>query len=135
MRQELNVEAGNYKIENIANIRILDEDIKPLKSLPGQVNFSIKEYIKEHIYMTTGDSVRARIKVISEDKINSVIDWFGSDITIENYKGDTVVSLRVNEDALVYWAMQYGDIVEVLSPVSTRTKIKNMLDLMLAKYN
>lgn len=126
---------SNYKIENIANIRILDEDIKPLKSLPSQSNFSIKEYIKEHIYMTTGESVMARIKVANEDKINYVVDWFGNDIAIENYKGDTYVSLRVNEDALVYWAMQYGESVEVVSPISTRSKIKNLLNTMQAKYN
>ena len=125
---------SNYKIENIANIRILDEDIKPLKSLPSQSNFSIKEYIKEHIYMTTGESVMARIKVANEDKINYVVDWFGNDIAIENYKGDTYVSLRVNEDALVYWAMQYGESVEVVSPISTRSKIKNVLNTMVKKY-
>lgn len=125
---------SNYKIENIANIRILDEDIKPLKSLPSQSNFSIKEYIKEHIYMTTGESVMARIKVANEDKINYVVDWFGNDIAIENYKGDTYVSLRVNEDALVYWAMQYGESVEVVSPTSTRSKIKNLLNTMVKKY-
>ena len=125
---------SNYKIENIANIRILDEDIKPLKSLTGQVNFSIRDYIKEHIYMTTGESVLAKIKVENEDKINDVVDWFGSDISIENYKGSIYISLRVNEDALVYWSMQYGDSVEVVSPESTRTKIKNILDKMIVKY-
>ena len=69
---------SNYKIENIANIRILDEDIKPLKSLPGQANFSIREYMKEHIYMTTGESVMAKLKLNNEDRINDVVDWFFS---------------------------------------------------------
>lgn len=126
---------SNYKIENIVNIRITEEDIKPLKSLPGQVNFSIKDYIKEHIYMTTGESVMARIKIGSEENINDIIDWFGGDISVSNYKGEMFVSLRVNETALVYWAMQYGDLVEVVSPASTRTKIKSILDKMNSKYN
>ena len=126
---------ANYKIENIANIRIIDEDIKPLKNLPGLANFSIADYIKEHIYMTTGDSVRARIKVECEDKINDIVDWFGGDISVDNYKGEMFVSLRVNEDALVYWAMQYGDKVEIVSPISTRMKIKQRLKDILEKYN
>ena len=85
--------------------------------------------------MTTGESVMARIKIDSEENINDIIDWFGGDISVSNYKGEMFVSLRVNETALVYWAMQYGDIVEVVSPASTRTKIKSILDKMNSKYN
>ena len=126
---------SNYKIENISNINILKEDLKPLKSLPGQENFSIKDYIKEHIYMTTGESVVAKIKVANEDKISDIVDWFGSDISIDKHQGQLYVNLKVNEDALVYWAMQYGESVEVVSPVSTRDKIKTVLNKMLEKYN
>jgi len=126
---------SNYKIENIANIIILDEDIKPIKSLPGQENFSIREYMREHIYMTSGESVMAKLKVNNEDRINDIVDWFGNDIYIQNLKSGIFVNLRVNEDALVYWAMQYGDSVEIVSPVNTRNKIKLMLNSMLEKYN
>ena len=126
---------SNYKIENIANIRILDEDIKSLKSLPGQANFSIREYMKEHIYMTTGESVMAKLKLNNEDRINDVVDWFGSDISIQRIKDELFVILRVNEDALVYWAMQYGESVEVIAPKSSREKIKIILNKMLKQYN
>ena len=126
---------SNYKIENIANIRILDETIKPLKSLPGQSNFSIRDYIKEHIYMTTGESVMAKIKVLKEERIGDIIDWFGCDIAIQRLKGELYVNLRVNEDSLVYWSMQYGETVEVVSPSTTRNKIKAILNSMINKYN
>lgn len=126
---------SNYKIENIANIRILDEEIKPLKTLPGQMNFSIRDYMKEHIYMTTGESVVVKIKVNVEDRINDIVDWFGSDISVQRIKNELFVSIRVNEDAVVYWAMQYGESVEVVSPVSTRNKIKEVLKTMINKYN
>ena len=126
---------ANFKIGNITNIRILDEDIKPLKSLPGHGNFSIKDYIKEHIYMTWGDSVVAKLKVSSDENINDIIDWLGSDITVEKYGSDTLVVIKVNEGALIYWAMQYGDKVEIVSPISTRMKIKQRLKDILEKYN
>ncbi|MBE5738963.1 MAG: WYL domain-containing protein [Clostridiales bacterium] len=126
---------SNYKIENIANIRILDEEIKPLKTLPGQANFSIREYMKEHIYMTMGDSVVAKLKVSNEDKINDIVDWFGCDISIQKQKGEIYVNIRVNEEALVYWALQYGENIEIVSPTSTREKIKAVLKSMLEKYD
>ena len=76
--------------------------------------------------MTTGESVMAKLKLNNEDRINDVVDWFGSDISIETRKDELFVNLRVNEDALVYWAMQYGDIIEVVAPNSTREKIKEL---------
>ena len=126
---------SNYKIENIANIRILEEPIKPLRTLPGQANFSIREYMKEHIYMTAGESVMAKLKVANEDKINDIVDWFGSDISIQKVTDELFVNLRVNEDALIYWAMQYGESVEIVSPTNTRNKIRALLNSMLEKYN
>ena len=126
---------SNYKIENIANIRILDEEIKPLQDLPGHANFSIREYMKEHIYMTAGESVLAKLKVNVEERINDIVEWFGSDISIQRIKDELFVILRVNEDALVYWAMQYGESVEVITPKSSREKIKTILNKMLKQYN
>ena len=93
-----------------------------------------REYMKEHIYMTTGESVMAKLKLNNEDRINDVVDWFGSDISIQRIKDELFVNLRVNEDALVYWAMQYGDIIEVVAPNSTREKIKEFLHNMMQKY-
>ena len=85
--------------------------------------------------MTTGESVMAKLKLNNEDRINDVVDWFGSDISIQRIKDDLFVNLRVNEDALVYWAMQYGESVEVITPKSSREKIKTILNKMLKQYN
>ena len=61
---------ANYKIECISNINILDEDIRPISELPGQENFSVKDYVKEHVYMAIGDSVDAEVKIKNESKIS-----------------------------------------------------------------
>lgn len=127
---------GNYKIDNILNIKILDEDIKQLKSLPGQNDFSIKKYLSEHIYMMAGKSISAKLKILDGDRINDVIDWFGKDIFInKDNDGNLYVLLNANEDALIFWAMQYGKSVEVLEPHETRAKIKALLEDMLKRYS
>ena len=77
----------------------------------------------------------AKLKVANEDKINDIVDWFGSDISIQKVKDELFVNLRVNEDALIYWAMQYGESVEIVSPTNTRNKIRALLNSMLEKYN
>lgn len=125
---------GNYKIECISNIKILNEEIKPLKSLPDMENFSIKEYMKEHIYMMTGKSVEAIIKVDSEERINDIVGWFGDKIDIVKNDDGIFVKVTVNEDALVYWALQYGESVEIVEPKSTREKMKTTLKNILKRY-
>ncbi len=125
---------GNYKIEFISDLKILDEPVKPLSSLPGQENFSIKDYIKEHIYMNAGESVEAKIKIDDEGKVSDIISWFGNRVGIFFENDKLYASIRVNENSLIYWALQYGQSVEVVEPASTREKILNILDKMVEKY-
>ena len=125
---------SNYKIECIVNIKILDEPVRPIEELDGGKNFSIKEYVKEHIYMVSGKTINAEVKIDNQEKINDFVDWFGKDVYFTKSAGHVVASLKVNEEALIYWALQYGEHVEILSPVATRTKIKNIVGDMIKKY-
>lgn len=125
---------ANYKIECMSNIAILQEDVKPLKSLPNMEHFNQDEYINEHIYMTTGDSVDVILKLNTAKTINDVIDWFGDKVNIYQKQDDIYASFKVNEQALIYWAIQYGTNVEVVSPLDTRDKIKQTLNNILNKY-
>lgn len=125
---------SNWKIENIVNIKILKEDVKPITSLDGQANFDLKKYMQEHIYMLAGKSVNAKIKIDNEERINDVISWFGNSARIYREKGNLFVDLKVNEDALIYWALQYGESVEIVVPDESREKMKNVLRGVLRKY-
>lgn len=125
---------ANNKIECISNVRVLEEDVKPIESIEGCKNFSIKDYIKEHIYMVSGKTVDAKIKIADEKRVNDFIDWFGKDVTFSKQDGDIVSSIRVNEEALIYWALQYGEHVEILWPEDTRQKIKERIKKMQEKY-
>lgn len=125
---------ANYKVENISNIEILADDVKPIKSLSNMENFKQDAYINEHVYMMAGESVDAVIKLDNKKAINDVIDWFGDKVRIKETGEGIEVMLKVNEQALVYWALQYGTSVEVLSPESTREKIREQLSLICNKY-
>lgn len=125
---------ANYKIENISNIVILDQKARDLYSLDNMQDFSIKKYIKEHIYMVSGKSVMATIKIEDENRINDVVGWFGEDLTVYNRDGYTFADLTINEEALCYWALQYGKFVEIVAPQSTRDKICDMLNILNGKY-
>jgi predicted DNA-binding transcriptional regulator YafY len=42
--------------------------------------------------------------------------------------------VRANENAMKYWAMQFGEKVEVLDPPSLREKIKRAIGIMRENY-
>lgn len=50
------------------------------------------------------------------------------------FNGMIFATLKVNELALLYWAMQYGEVVEIVAPEETRQKYKDMLNKIIAKY-
>lgn len=126
---------SNYKIDCISNIRLLDEPIKPMKELDDMEDFSKEKYIKEHIYMTFGKSICAELKLEEPKYLSDVIDWFGDSISVSEGKDKKLhIKFKVNEQALIYWALQYGQHIEVVSPKDTREKIKNTLSEVLKKY-
>ena len=125
---------SNYKIDYISEVKILDEPIKKIDELDGCKNFSIKNYINEHIYMTHGNSVNVQLKFDSKKFVNDFIDWFGGAVSISEDNGVITASAKVNEDALIYWALQYGEHVEILKPLDTKNKIISKLRSIICKY-
>lgn len=126
---------SNNKIECISNVRVLDEDTKPIESLEGCKNFSIKDYIKEHIYMVSGKTIDAKVCIADEKRVNDFIDWFGKDVTFLKQDGKIFANIRVNEEALIYWSLQYGEHVEIVEPEQARDKIKERIEQMSQKYH
>lgn len=128
---------ANYKIERMTDIEILDEDTRPIKSLQGCENgFDIVKYTNENIYMFSTNSIDAKIRIDDEYCISYVQDWFGENARIYKNKqdGEVYADIHGNEQSLIYWCLQYGEGLELIQPISTRQKIKNILDNMKKKY-
>ena len=125
---------SNYKIECISNIKILDTKIKPLRVLEDTQDFDISNYVNEHIYMFTGKTIQTTIKISNPKILNDVVDWYGENVIVKEKDDEIFVSFNVNEQAFLYWALQYGMNIEVIKPLSTRTKYVDMLKQILTKY-
>jgi predicted DNA-binding transcriptional regulator YafY len=88
----------------------------------------------EHIYMFAGESVAVKFRA-AKGIVSEIIDWFGSDVSFSNDTGETVdVRVTANEQAMVYWALQYGQYVEVLEPVGLRERVRDTAVAMVEKY-
>lgn len=123
------------RIDRISKVEILDERATPLKRIIGErKNFDLGQYMNEHIYMFSGESVPIKLK-LRKEHIGYFIDWYGTDYSIaetdENY---ITIRVRANENATYYWALQYGHLVEVVEPTSLRKKLNEGLRDILKKY-
>ena len=113
----------------------MDKDIKPIIELKGYENgINIAEYVNENIYMFGGEHIEATLKLEDDRAVSYVIDWFGRNARVYQKEGTLLADVKTNEMALVYWSLQYGEVVEVLSPDSTREKIKEIITKMYKKY-
>lgn len=120
---------SNYRLDRIADIRILDEKAKPFEQLDwaNGSSLDLAGYMKEHPYMYASDNVRARFRVCPA-MISDVIDIFGSDVRFSD-EDETGVNVTVMTNALSMkqFAKSYGPDVVVLEPESLREQIKEEL--------
>lgn len=68
--------------------------------------------------------------------IDQIIDWFGTDVRIikTDNENKVSVSIRASLNAMEHRAMQYINHVEIVSPESLRTRVKEVLENGLKKY-
>ena len=128
-------EIGNYKVDFIKNIKILDEERKPITNIKGfERGIDISKYINEHIYVFGDKTINATIKLADDNSITYVMEWFGKNAKI--YKKNDVIYADIvsSEKALVYWCLQYGESVELTEPTETRNKIKEKVKMICEKY-
>lgn len=126
---------SNYKVEKMTNIKILDTQAKPVTSLEGyEDGLDIAEYINDNIYMLSGETIDATIKLAHEYNIDQVKEWFGKNVTFTRGNDVIFAHIRSNEQALFYWSLQYGNDVEVIKPLNLRQRIRDSVNSMAERY-
>ncbi len=128
---------GNYRVDRITDMEILDERVKPFNTLIGSDGrpLDLQEYMEKHIYMFAGENIRAEFRA-DKSMISDIIDVFGKDI---RFSGETdtqiTVTASVNEMAMEQFAKAYTPWVEVIKPVELRQKMIENLSAGLEKYS
>ncbi|MCF2554401.1 helix-turn-helix transcriptional regulator [Faecalicatena contorta] len=108
---------SNYRMDRIADIKMLDTPVKTMKLVKGLENgLNLPKHMAEHIYMFTGESV----PVVFEAKrylLTELFDWFGKDMQfLEETENEVTIRVNVNLEAMRKWALQYAVHVKVVSP-------------------
>ncbi len=127
---------SNYRIDRIADIRILDERATPFSELKwaNGRSLNLSEYMKRHPYMYSSEDVRVSFR-ITLPMISDIIDTFGTDVTFadKDDSGVTVTTIT-NERAMLQFAKNFAPDVEIIKPEFLRDKVRNELRTALECY-
>lgn len=126
----------NLRVDRFSDVEILQNkpamDIREIDMYRN--GFQLDEYMREHLYMVSGDTVTVTMKLLNKN-IGDFIDWYGKDFRIVKRGPEEItIKFAVNDTALIYWALQYGKIATVLSPNSVREKLEKEVTLLSDKY-
>lgn len=126
---------ANYRLDKILNIEKLDAPRKKNEDIPELKNgLSLPQHMAEHIYMFSGESTRVGFETTAAH-MGDVVDWFGSDIRIENLGEDRLrIYVMVNKDAMRHWVLQYGKAVKVVSPAGFVREVEDDIRELAQKY-
>ena len=112
----------------MTDVKMLNEPARELLSESNPITdciggLNLPKHLAEHIYMFSGETIS--VKFWTDDfMMDCLIDWFSKDFRILKEQDNTIlVEVNVNEQAIKYWIMQFGEFVEVVTPVSLREKI------------
>ena len=128
---------AHYRLDKMTGVEILEEKVRPKKEIKEFANgYSLPKHMAEHIYMFSGESVQVRL-LVPDGWMNELIDWFGKEFRIQpsSKEGMMEVIMQCNEKAMRYWALQYGQFVEVLGPMELRNEVRKAVSEMYEKYN
>ncbi|MBQ8279063.1 MAG: WYL domain-containing protein [Roseburia sp.] len=128
-------ELAHLRVDKMTEVKILNEMAKSKKEIPEWDNgFRLSKYLSEHIYMYGGKSVGTIIKC-QDTLMDELVDWFGKDFRVlSNNDGEITIRVVANEQAMFYWALQYGSCAEIIEPLDLREKIEDAVGKMARVY-
>ena len=127
---------AHFRIDRMTDVKMLEEKAKPMRQIPElEGGLNLPKHMAEHIYMFSGKSVGIKLETTA-DMMSELVDWFGNDFTLMKKDGEKItVKIMCNENAMRYWALQYGPYVEVLEPLSLRKQLIDDVNTMQKKYS
>ena len=126
-----------HRLDKMTDMEMTNTKATPIKSVPGFENgIDYKKISSSMPYMFSSNPVTVDL-IVDTNIIDQVIDWFGKDFKMAACKEDeskTKVIIKASPDAMKYWALQYIDFVEVVSPDSVRDEIRKAIAAGMEKY-
>ncbi len=125
-----------YRLDHITNMKHSDsQTITDIHTIPGYENgIDYKDLASSRPYMFA-DKIELVEFIANDWMIDQIIDWFGFEFNVKKIENEKIkISLKVSPAAMEFWAMQYLNYVEIVSPEYIRLNIKESLKNNIKKY-
>lgn len=126
-----------WRLDLMSDVQLLEEKARPKKEVEGMSEpWSARQYMEEHLNMFYDAPVTVRLK-IPNDRYTMMVDWFGDNFQKRRPfdAQHDVVTVKCSKNAMVNWAMQYSDVVEVLGPQDVKDAIVQRCHNLLKKMD
>lgn len=125
----------HFRIDRIKDSEVMDIPSKQLRTVKGfESGIRLSEYVSTHPDLWSGPVILVTFRC-RQCMMNDVADNFGTDLRIEELPDDMMkVYVYASEASMLHWAVQFADVVEVLSPESLRGQIRDTLKNALSRY-
>lgn len=123
-----------HRVDRITNIRVSDREAIPLRTLKGYENGIDYSRLATGMPYMYADAPERITFYTDEGIVDQIIDWFGKDV-IFSHDGDRLVAtVKSSPMAMIFWAVQYADCIEIISPEHVRDQVKEFLEKGLERY-
>ena len=123
-----------FRIEHMVEVELIDKKRKDIKDTTLGNNFNISSHINDHVYMFSSNVINAKIEILQDWAITYIYDWFSKNSKIITQDNKTYAYIKSDEDAFIYWFLQYQEYFKIIEPLETKEKIINILKESLSRY-
>ena len=114
-----------YRVDKMTDVAEESEQGKPWREIDKQYN--PPKTMVESLHMFSTDPVNVEFWV-ENNCLRDVVDWFGGNQfkVLEQEDERLRIGVRCSETAMQFWAMSYGEYVEIIKPKSLREKMRGV---------
>ncbi len=124
-----------HRLDRITNIRIYDRPLVPIRTVKGFESGIDYSHLSTGMPYMYSDPPERITFYADEGAVDQIVDWFGKNVEFSREGDRLVASLRASPRAMLWWAVQYADCVEIISPSYLREQVVEYLNKGLKNYD
>ena len=103
----------HFRVDHIMELRLMRKKACPMEQVYPEP-FDPAVYVAQHPFMYSGPVFPYRLRIFAREGIGNVLDWFGTDIQLEELDGTAYATVISDESSMKQWLKRYSDQAELL---------------------
>ncbi len=123
-----------HRLDRMTNVNISDRPLVPIREVKGFESGIDYSHLSTGMPYMYSDPPERITFYADEGAVDQIVDWFGKNVEFSHEGDRLVASLRASPRAMLWWAVQYADCVEIISPSYLREQVVEYLKKGIENY-